>query len=111
MTARQGRVSGGFGAGVGAALVMIAVMVILRFATNTVTIPELVEKGLDELLNNRLVLFFTSRFGMGGQALLLVIIVEGTLLLRGLLGWLFTHLSPDVAQSPKRRWLSGLLYG
>lgn len=110
-TDRQARVSGGFGAGVGAALVMMLVMAILRFTTNTISIPELIERGLISLAGGRVELFFTNTLGVGGKALLLVIIVEGTLLLRGLLGWAFTRLWPVERDISGWRWISGLLYG
>ncbi len=39
------KLQGGFGAGVGAAIVMMLVMAVLRFISNTASIPELMEDG------------------------------------------------------------------
>src|SRR6059036_951224 len=91
---RGGRIRGGFGAGVGAALVMMLVMAVLRLTTNTVSIPELMEESLIRLTGGRIEAFFINLLGVGGKALLLVCIVEGTLLLGGLLGLAFTYLWP-----------------
>src|SRR6478609_2460950 len=88
---RGGWIRGGFGAGVGAALAMMVVMAVLRLTTNTVSIPELMEESLIRLTGGRIEAFFINQLGVGGKALLLVTIVEGTLLLGGLLGLLFTY--------------------
>ena len=82
---------GGFGAGVGAALVMLLVMAVLRLTTNTISIPELLEDKLTEWTPGFIESFFINLLGVGGKALLLVCIVEGTLLLGGLLGLAFTR--------------------
>ncbi len=103
--------SGGFGAGVGAAIVMIVVMAILRLTTNTISIPELMEESLIRLTGGQIESFFINWLGVGGKALLLVSIVEGTLLLGGLLGLAFTKLGPAWRNLKSNRWLSGLLYG
>src|ERR1043165_928238 len=101
-------IPGGFGAGVGAAVVMMLVMAVLRFVSNTITIPELMEESLIRLTGGQIESFFINRLGVGGKALLLVTIVEGTLLLGGLLGLAYTRLWP--AATGKRRQ-SGLLFG
>src|SRR3954464_12054552 len=108
-TKRGSWISGGFGAGVGAALVMMLVMAVLRFITNTASIPELMEESLIRLTGGRVEAFFINKLGVGGKALLLVTIVEGTLILGGLLGLAFTHFWPW--RTVGRRWASGLLYG
>src|SRR4051794_32215578 len=90
-TKRGSWISGGFGAGVGAALVMMLVMAVLRFITNTASIPELMEESLIRLTGGRVEAFFINKLGVGGKALLLVTIVEGTLILGGLLGLLFVY--------------------
>src|SRR5689334_14187215 len=72
--------NGGFGAGVGAALVMLVVMAVLRLTTNTLSIPELLEDSLTKLAGGQLESYFINNLGVGGKALLLVSIVEGTLL-------------------------------
>ena len=51
---------GGFGAGVGAAVVMMLVMAVLRFTTNTITIPELMEESLIRLTGGRVEAFFIN---------------------------------------------------
>src|SRR5437016_6314082 len=108
---RIAAIPGGFGAGVGAAVVMMLVMAFLRFISNTITIPELMEGSLIRLTGGKIESFFINTLGVGGKALLLVTIVEGTLLLGGVLGLAFTQLwSPRVAMASSRR-LSGLLYG
>src|SRR5690242_15380608 len=73
-------VPGGFGAGVGAAVAMMLVMAVLRLTTNTVSIPELMEESLIRLTGGQVEAFFINSLGVGGKALLLVTIVEGTLL-------------------------------
>jgi hypothetical protein len=110
-TDKQARVSSGFGAGVGAALVMMGVMAVLRFTIHAVTIPELIERSLVSVVGDRLVFFFTDRLGDAGRVLLLLIIAEGTLLLRGLLGLAFVRLWPVQGRILGRKWVSGLLYG
>ena len=110
---RQARTPGGFGAGVGAALVMMLVMAVLRFTTNTSSIPELLEKSADRLVGGQLEIFFTNICGVGGKALLLVIFTQGTLLLHGVLGMAFARFWPmrrgiEIADW---RWVSGVLYG
>src|SRR4051812_50218434 len=102
-------VPGGFGAGVGAAVAMMLVMAVLRLTTNTVSIPELMEESLIRLTGGRIESFFINLLGVGGKALLLASIVEGTLLLGGLLGLAFTYFWP--LRSANTRWVSGLLYG
>lgn len=102
---------GGLGAGVGAALVMMLVMAILRFTTNTISIPELMEESLIRLTGGQIESFFINNLGVGGKALLLVSIVEGTLLIGGLLGVIFTRVWPVSRAASGWRWFSGLLYG
>jgi DMSO/TMAO reductase YedYZ molybdopterin-dependent catalytic subunit len=106
---RGGWIRGGFGAGVGASLVMMLVMAVLRLTTNTISIPELMEESLIRLTGGRVEAFFINLLGVGGKALLLVTIIEGTLLLGGLLGLAFTHFWPLHAAGS--RWISGLVYG
>src|SRR3989442_1463393 len=89
---RTAAIPGGFGAGVGAAVVMMLVMGLLRFVSNTITIPELMEESLIRLTGGRIEAFFINLLGVGGKALLLVTIVEGTLLLGGALGLAYTRL-------------------
>lgn len=102
------RLRGGFGAGVGAAIVMMVVMAILRFTTNTISIPELMEDGLLGLVPGQTKSDIIQALGVGGKALLLVSVIEGTLLLGGLLGLAFTRVWPTAKFS---RWASGLLFG
>src|SRR5438094_820791 len=106
---RGGWIRGGFGAGVGAALVMMLIMAVLRLTTNTVSIPELMEEKLIQLTGGQTESFFINKLGVGGKALLLVSIVEGTLLLGGVLGLAFSYLWP--LRAAGRRWVSGLVYG
>src|SRR3954451_5826045 len=87
-------IRGGFGAGAGAAVVMMLVMAVLRLTTNTASIPELMEESLISLTGGRIESFFITLLGVGGKALLLVSIIEGTLLLGGLLGLAFTYFWP-----------------
>jgi DMSO/TMAO reductase YedYZ molybdopterin-dependent catalytic subunit len=108
---RTSRLRGGFGAGVGAAIFMLLVMGLLRFVSNTASIPELMEDGLIQLTGGEINSFFINTFGTGGKALLLVIILEGTLLLGGLLGLLYTVLWTGRGEALRWRWLSALLYG
>ena len=53
-------IRGGFGAGVGAALALMLVMAVLRFTTNTVSIPELMEESLIRLTGGRVEAFFIN---------------------------------------------------
>lgn len=117
-----GVLRGGFGAGVGAAIAMMLVMAVLRFTTNTISLPELMEGSLISIASaiyigrDTLESALITALGVGGKALLLTTIVEGTLLLGGLLGLAFTRLFlPFVAQyfnlATLRRWLLGVLYG
>ena len=108
---RQGALPGGFGAGAGAAIVMMLVMAVLRFTTNTASIPEIMEQPLLHLLPGAVEAWFINTLGVGGKALLLVSIIEGTLLLGGLLGLLFARVWPVNMAVPNWRWLSGVLYG
>jgi len=87
------------------------VMALLRFTTNTISIPELMENSLVKLTGGQIESFFINNLGVGGKALLLVTTVEGTLLLGGLLGWLFTRFWPTNRGGANWRWTSGLLYG
>ncbi len=105
------RLQGGFGAGVGAALAMMVVMAVLRLTTNTISIPELMENSLVTLAGGQLELQIINAVGVGGKALLLVSIVEGTLLLGGLLGWLFARFWPFRAFENQPKWVQGVLYG
>src|SRR5215210_918166 len=109
MLRRGGWIRGGFGAGVGSALAMMLVMAVLRLTTNTISIPELMEESLIRLTGGQIESFLINLLGVGGKALLLVTIVEGTLLLGGLLGLAFTRLWP--LRGVGTRWVSGLLYG
>ena len=108
---RKAVIRGGFGAGVGAALAMMLVMAVLRFTTNTTSIPELMEDTLVKLTGGETNSFFINNLGVGGKALLLVMIAEGTLLLGGLLGLLFTHLWLKAVSFSLPRYLSGLVFG
>ena len=108
---RQAVIRGGFGAGVGAALAMMLVMAVLRFTTNTTSIPELMEDSLVRLTGGQINSFFINNLGVGGKALLLVTIAEGTLLLGGLLGLAFTHLWLRAVSLSLPRYLSGLVFG
>src|SRR5438552_1471661 len=108
---RAAAIPGGFGAGVGAAVVMMLVMALLRFISNTITIPELMEESLIRLTGGRIESFFINNLGVGCKALLLVTIVVGTLLLGAVLGFAFTRSWPALGGIAGRRWLSGLLYG
>ncbi len=101
----------GFGAGVGASIVMMVLMAILRLTTNTTSIPELMEESLIRLTGGKIESFFINNLGVGGKALLLVSIVEGTLLLGGLLGLGFTHLWLKLVGFRLPRYVSGLAYG
>ena len=110
-TARRISIPGGFGAGVGASIIMMLVMALLRFTTNTISIPELMEGSLIHLTGGKIESMLINALGVGGKALLLVTIVEGTLLLGGLLGLAFTRFWPVQGQGAGQRWTSGLLYG
>lgn len=104
------RIHGGFGAGAGAAIVMMLVMAVLRFVSNTASIPELMEDGLLRLLDGKTKSNIINTFGVGGKALLLVTVAEGTLLLGGLLGLAYTHWwRPRFGSMSKVA--SGVLYG
>ncbi|MGA7731648.1 MAG: molybdopterin-dependent oxidoreductase [Chloroflexia bacterium] len=105
------RLRGGFGAGVGASIAMMGVMALLRFTTNTTSIPELMEDGLLRLVDGKTKSDIINALGVGGKALLLVSVVEGTLLLGGLLGWFFTRFWPHERFAGMSKWVSGLLYG
>ena len=84
---RQAVIRGGFGAGVGAALAMMLVMAVLRFTTNTTSIPELMEDSLVRLTGGQINSFFINNLGVGGKSLLLVMIAEAPLL-GACWGWL-----------------------
>ena len=102
---------GGFGAGVGAALVMLIVMAVLRLTTNTVSVPELMEDSLLRIVPDKVKSDIINNLGTGGKALLLVSVMGGTVLLGGLLGLMFTRLWPAWKNLGGKRWLSGLLFG
>ncbi|HEY0069505.1 MAG TPA: hypothetical protein VGE04_06000, partial [Chloroflexia bacterium] len=108
---RKAVIRGGFGAGVGAALAMMLVMAVLRFTTNTTSIPELMEDSLVRLTGGQVNSFFINNLGVGGKALLLVSIAEGTLLFGGLLGLAFTHQWLNEVRFTVPRYLSGLAFG
>ena len=108
---RQANIAGGLGAGVGAALVMLAVMALLRFTTNTASIPEIMEGTLIGIAGGQVVSTFINALGTGGKALLLVSVVEGTLLLGCVLGVVFTRLWPRNLIVPGGRWPAGIVYG
>lgn len=108
---KKAYIPGGFGAGVGAAIAMMIVMAVLRFTTNTTSLPELMEESLIRLTDGQIEAFFINLLGVGGKALLLVSMIEGTLLLGGLLGLGFTHTWLRLTGFKPGRWLSGLLYG
>src|SRR4051794_3734101 len=109
--ARRFTIPGGFGAGVGASIAMMLVMGGFRFISNTVSIPELMENSLIHLTGGQIESKLINALGVGGKALLLTTIVEGTLLLGGLLGWLFTRYWPVSGEGSSWRWVSGVLYG
>jgi len=90
---------------------MMLVMALLRFTTNTISIPELMENSLIKLTGGQIEAFFINNLGVGGKALLLVTMVEGTLLLGGLLGIAFTRFWPTNRDGASWRWTSGVLYG
>lgn len=104
-------VPGGFGAGVLASIAMMVVMGILRFTTNTISIPELMEESVIHLAGGQVEAFFINTLGVGGKALLLVSIMEGTLLVGGLLGMAFTHFWPSRRFTDNWRPVSGILFG
>jgi DMSO/TMAO reductase YedYZ molybdopterin-dependent catalytic subunit len=106
-----GALRGGFGAGVGAALGMMLVMAVLRLTTNVISIPELMEDILTQLAGGELEAFLIAQLDVGGKALLFVSILEGTLLLGGLLGLAFTYVWPLWRDLRVNRWMSGLMYG
>lgn len=105
------RIRGGFGAGVGASVAMMAVMALLRLTTNTISIPELMENSLIGVIGGQIESFFIQTLGVGGKALLLTSIVEGTLLLGGLLGLLFTRVWQPRVLASMSKWVQGLVYG
>jgi DMSO/TMAO reductase YedYZ molybdopterin-dependent catalytic subunit len=90
---------------------MMAVMALLRLTTNTISIPELMEGSLISLIGGQVESFFIQALGVGGKALLLTSIVEGTLLLGGLLGWLFTRYWQPRIFTGVSKWVQGLVYG
>jgi DMSO/TMAO reductase YedYZ molybdopterin-dependent catalytic subunit len=90
---------------------MMIVMALLRFTTNTISIPELMEESLTRLAGGQVEAFFINALGVGGKALLLVTIIEGTLLLGGLLGFLYARYWPFNDAADNGRWFSGILYG
>ncbi|MDQ6693642.1 MAG: molybdopterin-dependent oxidoreductase [Chloroflexota bacterium] len=108
---KKAYIPGGFGAGVGAAIAMMLLMAVLRFTTNTPSVPELMEESLIRLTGGQIESYFINLLGVGGKALLLVSIVEGTLLLGGLLGLGFTHTWLRIARMRGSKRLSGLVYG
>ena len=108
---RRANLPGGLGAGLGAALAMLAVMGVLRLATNTASIPEILEGTLIGIAGGQVVSTFINTLGTGGKALLLVSVVEGTLLLGGILGVIFTRVWPRNLVVPGWRWPAGIIYG
>lgn len=105
------KLTGGFGGGVGAAIAMVLVMAVLRFISNTASVPELMEDGLLRLLDGKTKSNIINTFGVGGKALLLVTVVEGTILLGGLLGWLYVRYWPHARFEKQSKYVSGLAYG
>jgi DMSO/TMAO reductase YedYZ molybdopterin-dependent catalytic subunit len=108
----------GFGAGAGAALAMIAVMAVLRFSFGVPSIPELLQGAFLRLVPGDLFEFMIHLLGPGAKVLLLVSILEGMVLVGGLLGWLFVRnwrpAAPGAGtlarMAAERNW-SGVLYG
>jgi DMSO/TMAO reductase YedYZ molybdopterin-dependent catalytic subunit len=112
------RLRKGFGAGVGAALAMIVVMALMRFALGVPTIPELLQGAFLRLVPGDLFEFMIHLLQAGAKVLLLVSVLEGMLLAGGGLGWLFTRLwrpTPAGAAGWRRltadRYRVGALYG
>ena len=103
--------AGGFGAGVGAALIMILVMGVLRFISNTPSLPELMEDKLLQQTGGWINSIFINTFGTGAKAIFIVLVLEGTLLLGGLLGFLFARFWPAHIEIGNWRGFSGLIYG
>ena len=81
----------GFGAGAGAALAMIAVMAVLRFSFGVPSIPELLQGAFLRLVPGDLFEFMIHLLGPGAKVLLLVSVLEGMVLVGGVLGWLFVR--------------------
>ncbi|MGI8586895.1 MAG: molybdopterin-dependent oxidoreductase [Chloroflexia bacterium] len=112
------RLHKGFGAGVGAALVMIIGMELVRYTLTVQSIPELLQGVLLRLVSGDMFEFMVQHLGAGAKVLLLVSVFEGILLAGGVLGWLFVRLwrpaAPD-ANSVRRMWngryLAGAVYG
>jgi DMSO/TMAO reductase YedYZ molybdopterin-dependent catalytic subunit len=108
----------GFGAGAGAALAMIAVMGVLRFSFGVPSIPELLQGAFLRLVPGDLFEFMIHLLGPGAKVLLLVSVLEGMVLVGGLLGWLFvrnwrpagTGAGTLARLAAQRNW-SGVLYG
>jgi hypothetical protein len=69
------------------------------------------EDSLVRLTGGQINSFFINNLGVGGKALLLVSIAEGTLLLGGLLGLAFTHLWLKLVSFSLPRYMSGLAFG
>ncbi len=116
-TASAARLRKGFGAGVGAALLMILAMALVRLL-GVLSIPELLQGAFLRLVPGDVFEFMIHLLGPGAKVLLLVQVLEGILLVGGLLGYAYArNWRPAAvgASAPARlradRYQGGALYG
>jgi DMSO/TMAO reductase YedYZ molybdopterin-dependent catalytic subunit len=117
--APEPRLSKGFGAGVGAALTMIFAMAVMRYVFQMVpSIPELLQGVFLRPVPGDVFEFMIHLLGPGAKVLLLVLVLEGMLLVGGLLGQLFVRTwrpagenAPTLARLRAERNWGGAFYG
>ncbi|HUS13594.1 MAG TPA: molybdopterin-dependent oxidoreductase [Chloroflexia bacterium] len=111
------RLHRGFGAGAGAGLAMIVAMGLARLM-GVQSIPELLQGTFLALVPGDFFEFMIHLLGPGAKVLLLVQILEGILLVGGILGWLFVRQwhpagpeAPPYRQLLSERYAGGFFYG
>lgn len=116
-TAPTARLQKGFGAGAGAALIMILAMALVRFL-GVMSIPELLQGAFLRLVSGDMFEFMIHLLGPGAKVLLLVQVLEGILLVGGLLGYAYARgwrpagaAAPAFARLRANRYQGGALFG
>ena len=111
------RLQKGFGAGVGAALLMILAMALVR-VLGVMSIPELLQGAFLRLVPGDVFEFMIHWLGPGAKVLLLVQVLEGMLLAGGLLGYAYARgwrpagtAAPAFARLRANRYQGGALFG
>ncbi len=113
---RRYRVLSGIGAGAGGALVMIAVMGLMRWLLGFPSIPEVMLNTFLTLLGGHLFSNLLDRYYYSGLPLYVTMVLLGTLLVGALLGLLYAWLArPNPTTGSRHSFfnnpLAGVIYG